>query len=394
MHVDGTDGTSVDIAADDDGRLVPSKFRSVRWTGYYLVKEAGKYDVFVQGPGEEGAYRLFVDDKLVVDNWNRATALVNFSTLDFATGPHKLRLELRRLYGDPNVRLGIVSRATAVNPEVAALASKADAVVVAVGFDSSSESEGSDRTFLLPPGQEALIQAVLTANKSAIVVITSGGAVDMNAWIDRVPALLQSWYPGQEGGTALAQLLFGEMSPSGKLPVSFERRFEDNAVSKSYYADPPESKKVKYTEGVFVGYRHFDKSSTKPLFPFGYGLSYTTFAYSHLSVSPQSGNLNQPVTVIFDVVNTGSREGAEVAELYVGDGHSSVPRPIKELKGFAKVNLKPGETKRVMLTLDRRAFSYYDVQQKDWKADPGEFTILVGGSSDNTPLKGTFTITP
>ena len=103
---------------------------------------------------------------------------------------------------------------------------------------------------------------------------------------------------------------------------------------------------MKYTEGVFVGYRHFDKSSTKPLFPFGYGLSYTTFAYSHLSVSPQSGNLNQPVTVIFDVVNTGSREGAEVAELYVGDGHSSVPRPIKELKGFAKVNLKPGETKR------------------------------------------------
>ncbi len=135
-----------------------------------------------------------------------------------------------------------------VNADVSTLANQADAVVVAVGFDSSSESEGADRTFHLPPGQDALIQAVLAKNKNTIVVITSGGAVDMNAWIDRVPALLQSWYPGQEGGTALAQLLFGEFSPSGKLPVSFERRFEDNAVYKSYYADPPESKKVKYTK--------------------------------------------------------------------------------------------------------------------------------------------------
>ena len=186
--------------------------------------------------------------------------------------------------------------------------------------------------------------------------------------------------------------MFGEFSPSGKLPVSFERRFEDNAVYKSYYADPPESKKVKYTEGVFVGYRYFDKSGTKPLFPFGYGLSYTSFKYDHLAISPQSGNLNTPISVIFDVTNTGPREGAEVAEIYVGDSHASVPRPVKELRGFARINLKPGQTQRVMLILDRRAFCYYDVQGKNWRADPGEFNILVGGSSDNTPLKGTFTL--
>jgi beta-glucosidase len=372
---------------------VPSKFRSVRWTGYYVAKEAGKYDALVQGPGEDGAYRLFVDDKLVVDNWKRVTALVNYATIELSPGPHPIRLELRRTYGDPNVRLGIIREASVVNPDVAAIASEADAVVLAVGFDSSSESEGSDRTFRLPPGQDALIQAVLAANKNVIVVITSGGAVDMSNWIDRAPAVLQAWYPGQEGGTALAQLLFGDFSPSGKLPVSLERRFEDNAVYKSYYADPPESKKVKYGEGVFVGYRHFDKSGTMPLFPFGYGLSYTTFNYSHLSVSPQSGNLRESVTVLFDVTNGGQREGAEVAEVYVGDMHSAVPRPPKELKGFAKVNLKPGETKRVMLTLDQRSFSYYDVQSKGWKADPGEFTIMVGGSSDNTPLRGTFTLT-
>jgi beta-glucosidase len=372
---------------------IPSRFRSSRWTGYYVAKDAGTYDAFLQGPGEDGAYRLFVDDRLVVENWNRATALVNYATMDLAPGPHKIRLELRRYFGDPNLRLGIVNQASVVDPDVAATAGKADAVVVAVGFDPSSESEGADRTFRLPPGQDGLIQAVLAANQNVIVVVTSGGGVDMHAWVHRVPALLQSWYAGQEGGTALAQLLFGEVSPSGKLPVSFDRSFEENAVYKSYYADPTESKKVKYTEGVFVGYRHYDKSSTKPQFPFGYGLSYTTFRYSNLSVTPQSGNLSEVVSVSFDLTNTGTREGAEVAQLYVSDTHSTVPRPVKELKGFAKVNLKPGETRRVTLTLDRRAFSYYDAQKKDWQAQPGDFSLLVGGSSENAPLKGVFQLT-
>jgi len=231
---------------------IPGRFRSARWNGYYLARDAGKYEAFVQGPGEDGAYRLFVDDKLAVDNWNRATALVNYALLDLPAGPHKIRLELRRLFGDPNVRLGIVNQATVVSPDVATIAGEADAVVVAVGFDPSSESEGADRTFRLPPGQDVLIQAALAANKNVIVVITSGGGVDMNAWVDRVPALLESWYAGQEGGTALAQLLFGDTNPSGKLPVSFDRRFEENAVSRSYYADPAESKKVTYSEGVFV----------------------------------------------------------------------------------------------------------------------------------------------
>jgi beta-glucosidase len=371
---------------------IPSRFRSARWTGYYEAKDAGVYQPFVQGPGEDGAYRLFVDDKLVVDNWARTTALVNYATLDLSAGAHKLRLELRRLYGDPNVRFGIVNVATVVSPDAVAVAAKADAVVVAVGFDPSSEGEGADRTFALPPGQDALVKAAQAANKRVVVVITSGGAVDVNPWVERAPALLQSWYSGQEGGMALAQLLFGEVSPSGKLPITFDRHFEDNAVYKSYYADPPESKRVKYAEGVFVGYRHYDKAGTKPLFPFGYGLSYTTFGYSNLTVAPEAGGLNQPIIVSFDLTNTGVREGAEVAELYIGDAHSTVPRPVKELKGFSKVTLKPGETRRVTLTLDRRAFSYYDVEKKDWTAQPGAFAVLIGGSSDNLPLKGNFTL--
>ncbi len=160
---------------------------------------------------------------------------------------------------------------------------------------------------------------------------------------------------------------------------------------KSYYPKNGGSR-VQYSEGVFVGYRYFDRSATKPLFAFGYGLSYSTFAYSKLAVTPQTGNLNEPVSVSFDVKNTGRREAAEVAELYVGDSHASVPRPVKELKAFAKVSLKPGETRRVTLMLERRAFSFYDVQKKDWNAEPGDFEILVGSSSDNIQLQGKFTL--
>jgi beta-glucosidase len=371
---------------------IPSRFRSVRWTGYYVAHEAGKYEVFAQGPGEDGAYHVFIDDKLVLDNWQRATALVNHATLDLSAGPHKIRIELRRLYGDPNLRFGILNEASLVKPEVKTLAARADAVIVSVGFDPSSESEGSDRTFTLPPAQDALIAAALAANKKTVVVITSGGAVDMNAWLDQTPAVLQAWYAGQESGNALAEVLFGQANPSGKLPVTFDRRLEESAVAHSYYPDPPESKKLKYSEGIFVGYRHYDKTGSKPAFPFGYGLSYTTFKYSNLAITPQSGDLSSPVAVAFDVTNTGTREGAEVAELYVGQLHARVPRPIKELKGFAKVNLKPRETRHVLIALDRRAFSYYDVNKKDWTAEPGEFSILVGGSSDNTPLRGAFVL--
>lgn len=369
---------------------IPSRFRSVRWTGFYIAKSAGKYDVFAQGPGEDGAYHVFIDDKLVLDNWLRATALVNHAPLELAAGAHKIRIELRRTFGDPNLRFGIIDPGAMVKAEVKPLASRADAVVIAVGFDGSSESEGSDRTFNLPPAQDALIAAALAANKKTVVVVTSGGAVDMTSWVERTPALLQAWYPGQEAGNALADILFGQVNPSGKLPVTFDRNLDESAVAHSYYADPPQSKKVKYSEGVFLGYRHYDKAGSKPAFPFGYGLSYTTFKYGNLSVSPQSSDLAVPVMVSFDVTNTGSREGAEVAEVYVGDGHAPVTRPVKELKGFSKVMLKPGETRQVQVSLDRRAFSYYDVEKKDWVAAPGEFTILIGGSSDNTPLRGAF----
>ncbi|MGB6876521.1 MAG: glycoside hydrolase family 3 C-terminal domain-containing protein [Candidatus Acidiferrales bacterium] len=278
-----------------------------------------------------------------------------------------------------------------LDPQMKSVVATADAVILCVGFSPDTEGEGADRTFALPSGQDDLIRQVAGLNKNVVVVITAGGNVDMTGWIDSVPAILHAWYPGQEGGAALADILFGDFSPSGKLPASFERRWQDNPVFHSYYEES--GKRVPYTEGIFLGYRYYDRSSTKPLFPFGFGLSYTHFQYSHLRISPGESSSPDAVTVSFDVKNAGDRAGAEVAELYVGDSHASVPRPVKELKGFAKVFLRPSEKKEVTLTLNRRSFSYYDVKNKQWTAEPGDFSILVGSSSAQIELTGSFVLT-
>ncbi|MDP9160312.1 MAG: glycoside hydrolase family 3 C-terminal domain-containing protein [Acidobacteriota bacterium] len=362
---------------------------SVRWTGYFLPKKTGDYKFF--SSADDGV-RLYIDDERVIDDWQpHAETLDAYARRLEADHPYKIRFEYFESVGGAVAGFGVVGAEASVGRETTALAAKADVVIVCVGFDPATETEGSDRTFTLPGGQDELIRKITEANKNTIVVLTAGGNVDMTQWIGNVRGLTDAWYPGQEGGTALAQILFGEYSPSGKLPASFERRWEDNPTHDSYYPLKGE-KRVKYSEGVFVGYRHFDRSTTKPMFAFGYGLSYTTFGYSNLSVTPGSGNLNQLAKVSFDVMNTGDREGAEIVELYVGDSHASIPRPVKELKGFAKVNLKPGETKRVTLPLNRRAFSFYDVKKKDWNAELGDFPILVGGSSDNIQLRGNFTL--
>jgi beta-glucosidase len=278
-----------------------------------------------------------------------------------------------------------------VSEDAKRLAAKADVVVVAAGFDQDTESEGADRTFYLPPGQDELIQEMAAANKNTIVVMTSGGSVDMHAWIDRVPALVEAWYPGQQGGTAVAEVLFGDVNPSGRLPVTFERRWEDNPVHDSYYPEEG-TKRVVYKEGVFVGYRGYEHAGTQPLFPFGSGLSYTTFKYDNLSIKPAGGAAGGHYEVSFDVKNTGKREGAEVAQVYVGDPQTTVPRPAKELKGFVKVNLRPGESRRVSVMLDNRALSYYDVSGKQWRVDPGVFDVLVGHSSAQIELRGKLTV--
>ena len=375
--------------------LFPEQTLSSRWTGYYLPPESGSYEIFVQTTREVGgSYRLYVDDKLVLDNWTTLTALSDYRTLRLDSGPHKIVLEQhgRAFRRAVRLRLGVTRAGQFVNDNAKRLASSADVVVVAAGFDAESEAESADRTFRLALGQDELIQEMAAANKNTIVVMTSGGSVDMNAWLNRVPALVQAWYPGQEGGTALAEILFGDVNPSGRLPVTFERRWEDNPVHDSYYPEPG-TKRVVYKEGIFVGYRGYEHKGTKPLFPFGYGLSYTTFTYTNLSIKPLSNVESGPrYEISFDVKNTGRREGADVAQVYIGDTQAKVPRPAKELKGFVKVNLQPGETRRVSVLLDERALSYYDAKAKHWRADPGEFNIFVGRSSEQIELRGKLTL--
>jgi beta-glucosidase len=362
---------------------------SVRWSGYFVPRSEDDYKFYVSA---DDGVRLYVNDERVIDDWRRhGETLDTYSAHLEAGKPYKIRLEYFEASGTATARFGITPASAPLGKETKALAAKADAVILCMGFDPNTEGEGGDRTFRLPGGQDAFIEQIAEVNKNVVVVLTSGGNVDMTGWIGKVPALLHVWYPGQEGGTALAQILFGEYSPSGKLPASFERRWEDNPTFHSYYPKSGE-KRVAYSEGIFLGYRHYDRSTVKPRFPFGFGLSYTTFEYSDLQISPAAGNASTPVTVTFNLKNTGSRKGAEIAELYVGDSHASVPRPVKELKGFAKVELQPGETKRVTITLDRRAFSYYDVSKNTWKAEPGDFAILVGSSSAQIELQGKFTL--
>jgi len=276
--------------------------------------------------------------------------------------------------------------------EAVAAARKADAAIIVVGRYSKLESEDFDiKSLDLPAGQDDLIQAVAKVNKNTVVVINAGGPVTMTKWISEVPALLDMWYGGQEGGNAIADVLFGNANPSGKLPVSFVKQWKDSPAYGHY---PGENLQVDYAEGIYVGYRYFDKHKIEPLFPFGYGLSYTKFDYSDLKVSPNDASSGQPVEVSLQVRNSGSRPGAEVVELYVHDGHASVDRPVQELKGFQRVVLAAGETKSVHFTLDRSAMAFYSTAKKDWVAEPGQFDVLVGSSSRDIRMKSSFMLKP
>jgi len=270
-------------------------------------------------------------------------------------------------------------------------AAKTDAAIVVVGRYPKLESEDFDiKSLDLPAGQDALIEAVAKANKNTIVVINAGGPVIMSKWIAQVPAILDMWYGGQEGGNAIADVLFGDADPSGKLPVSFVKQWKDSPAYGHY---PGENLQVDYAEGIYLGYRYFDKQKIEPLFPFGFGLSYTKFDYSDLKISPNQTS-GAPVEVSLSVRNSGSRSGAEVVELYVHDGHSSGDRPVQELKGFQRIALAAGESKDVHFKVDRSAIAFYSTAKKDWVTEPGQFDVLVGSSSRDIRVKGSFSLNP
>ncbi len=278
--------------------------------------------------------------------------------------------------------------------EAVAAAKSADAVIYVGGLNHHGgyDTEGLDRKDIKLPGeQDELIRKIARANPKTVVVLIGGGAVEMDAWLAKVPAVLYAWYPGLEGGNAVARVLFGDVNPSGKLPCTFPKRLADSPAH-ALHAYPGTNGTVTYKEGLLVGYRWFDTKKIKPLFPFGHGLSYTTFKYSNLNLVPAPAAPGLPVTVEFELANTGSRAGAEVAQVYVREVRPSLPRPLKELKGFKKVFLQPGEKQKVSIALDRNAFAHYDPDKKAWVADKGGYQILVGSSSRDLLLRGGFAL--
>jgi beta-glucosidase len=360
-----------------------------RWTGWYSPERAGPHTLFLV---DTGSYRLRLDGKLVLENTNPQKAALRQLHVSLGVGPHQLVLEQwpGREGRLPAFRGGIVRDEDIVDPLAKRLAAQADVAVVAVGFDPEIETEGADREFALPPGQDQLVREIAAVNPRTIVVLTSGGAVDVSAWLDRVPALLAAWYPGQEGGAALSELLLGRASPSGRVPFSWERRLEDNPSSGNYYYnDPAHPNRILYREGLFVGYRGYQQRGTRPLFPFGFGLSYTSFRYAnlHIAAAPAAAagpGARAPLYLAsFDLTNTGARAGADVAQLYVSPAPSQVPRPKRELKAFERVELAPGETRHVTLPLDARSFAHYDVQGQHWQAEAGRYGVELARSVED-----------
>jgi beta-glucosidase len=260
------------------------------------------------------------------------------------------------------------------------LAAESDAAIVFAGLSNLFEGGMNDREDLaLPEGQDELIRAVARANANTIVVLINGTPVAM-PWLDDVPAVVEAYYPGQEGGNAIARVVFGDVNPSGKLPETFPKRLEDNP---SHGFFPGEKRRVSYGEGIYVGYRHYDTRGIEPLFPFGHGLSYTEFEYSNLRVKQKRDG---SVRVTLDVKNAGKSTGAEVVQLYVRDLEASVNRPDKELKAFVKIELPPHHTKQAELFLNRDAFVFFSPTQKRWIVEPGEFELLIGSSSRDIRL--------
>jgi len=271
--------------------------------------------------------------------------------------------------------------------DAAAAARKADAVIFVGGLNKSNhqDCEGDDRLqYGLPYAQDKVIGALAEANPNLAVVIVSGNAVAM-PWIDRVPAVLEAWFSGSEAGNALADVVFGAVNPSGKLPFTFPVRLEDNGAHA--LGEYPGADKVKYNESIFVGYRWHDKEQLKPLFAFGHGLSYTAFAVGNVKADRTTLAPNGSIRISADVTNTGDRAGAEVVQLYIGDEQSSLPRPVKELKGFQKVSLNSGQTRTVTFEITSGMLQYYDDAKGAWVAEPGAFTAYVGAASDD--IRGT-----
>jgi beta-glucosidase len=376
--------------------LAVSNF-SARWTGYF---KAGARGVHTFGIVCIGRTSVSIDGTVVCrsagsrpeDAFARGQEKTGGIDLDAgksypitieysAASASKAPMAVLRVGCDPPLSPDLPERA-------AAAAAEADVAIVFAGLTDEYESEGFDRENMeLPAPQKDLIKRVAEANPRTVVVLNNGSPLETESWASRVPAVLEAWYPGQEGGNAVAAVLCGDVNPSGRLPDTFPRRLQDNPAFSSY---PGVNGRVRYEEGIFVGYRHYDKNGIEPSFPFGHGLSYTSFEYGNLVITPREGRPGGDIRVGVDITNSGERPGQEVVQLYVRDVRCRLPRPVKELKAFQKIDLAPGEKRTLSFTLGEDALSFFDPAAGRWAAEPGEFEIQVGASSRDIRARGSF----
>ena len=353
---------------------------SVTWTGYLKCDMTAKYTfAFTADDGMD----LTLNGSKIIDDWVDNPEHTKTATVTLTAGQvYPIVARFYQAGGGAVARLEVTRDNKDYQAQQMALLGSYDAIVVCEGFDKDTEGENKDRTFALPTERQQMILNALKSNKPVIAVINSGGGIDMRAWVDKVSGIVWAGYPGQEGGTAIARVLFGDVNPSGRLPMTFERQ-ESDGPSYNYYN--ASNRRVVFKEGIYMGYRGFEKNKKTPLFPFGFGLSYTTFELSDLKVTPASATVT--------VTNTGDRAGAEVVQIYVGPNSQAViDRPAKELRGFTKVSLQPGESKTVEIAIDDHAYSFFNVATHAFQQVPGDYTVWAGTSSAALPLQATVTV--
>jgi beta-glucosidase len=359
------------------GRGIPFDWYSARWAGTITAPASGVRRLAVEG---NDGYRLYLDDALVVDDWKKQSYGTRVADVAWAAGSaHRIRLEYFESTGNARLKLmwdaGVTDDSSARIDEAAALATRSDAAIVVAGIE---EGEFRDRAKLgLPGRQEELIRRVADTGKPVVVVLVGGSAITMSSWIDRAGAVLDAWYPGEQGGDAIADMLFGDANPAGRLPITFAMSEGQLPLS---YDHKPTGRGDDYVDLTGM-----------PLFPFGFGLSYTTFAYSNLRIDPQAMGVAATASVHCTVKNTGTRAGDEVAQLYIRDVLASVARPVIELKGLQRVTLAPGESKDVTFPLGPDRLRMLDRDRK-WIVEPGVFRVMIGASSKDIRLRGELTV--
>ena len=382
------------------GAFRQAEFAALRWSGFFWPEKSGRYEFSVRG---DGACRCTVGSDPLIGHATRgeddhtdpsgSPALRRTGVAPLEAGkPYPICIEYvwaaaREGAMYATVSLGVRSPSGTIE-EAASAARSADAAIVVVGSASTTESEGYDRADIdLPGKQNELVEAVLAANPRTVVVLNAGAAMTM-PWAARAPAILAAWLPGEEGPDALASILFGQSAPSGRLPVSFPARLEDSPSFGTYPGDDV----VRYEEGLFVGYRHFDRRDIAPLFPFGHGLTFTRFDYSAFDI-PKELAAGSHVDIALRLGNTGNRAGAEAVQIYVSPLDAPVVRPKKELKAFSKVALEAGDSATVSFRLPPRAFSYFAPEEESWIVAPGNYEILAAASATDIRLRAVIALT-